>query len=114
MKTFEVDPIFRKTVLENGVRILTEHHPASRAVCAGITVTMGTRDEPEDIVGAAHFVEHMVFKGTQTRDAYDIARSLEAVGGELNAYTSREETCFYTSSLKEHLPLALDVLTDLM
>ncbi len=93
---------------------MTEHHPASRSVCAGITVNLGTRDEPDNMVGAAHFVEHMVFKGTQTRDAYEIARSLEAVGGELNAYTTREETCFYASCLKEHLPLALDVLSDLM
>lgn len=114
MKAFEVDPIFQKTVLSNGVRILTEHHPSCRSVSAGIFVDMGTRDEPEDMVGAAHFIEHMVFKGTETRDAYEIAKSLEAVGGDLNAYTSREQTCFHSTSLKEHLPLSLDVLTDLM
>lgn len=114
MKAFEFEPHFHRTTLENGVRVLTEHHPSSRSVCAGIFVDMGTRDEPENMVGAAHFVEHMVFKGTETRDAYEIARSLEAVGGDLNAYTSREQTCFHATSLKEHLPLSLDVLSDLM
>ncbi len=114
MKAFEFEPLFNKSILDNGVRILTEHHPSSRAVCAGIFVDQGTRDEPEDIIGAAHFVEHMVFKGTETRDAYEIARSLEAVGGELNAYTTREQTCFHATSLREHLTLSLDVLSDLM
>ncbi len=114
MKAFEFEPLYNKTVLENGVRIITEHHPSSRAVCAGIFVDQGTRDEPEDIIGAAHFVEHMVFKGTETRDAYEIARSLEAVGGDLNAYTTREQTCFHATSLREHLPFSLDVLSDLM
>lgn len=114
MKTFEYEPIFNKTVLENGVRVLTEHHPYSRGVTSGIMLDLGTRDEPADMSGAAHFVEHMVFKGTETRDAYEIVKSLEAVGGDLNAYTTREQTCFHSTTLKEHLPLALDVLTDLM
>jgi len=107
LRAFEYEPLFNKTVLENGVRVITEHHPSSRAVAAGIVIDQGTRDEPEDIIGAAHFVEHMVFKGTETRDAYEIARSLEAVGGEINAYTTREQTCFHATSLKEHLELSL-------
>lgn len=114
MKAFEFEPVYKKTILDNGVRVLTEHHPSSRSVCAGIFVDLGTRDEPEDMVGAAHFIEHMVFKGTETRDAYEIAKSLEAVGGDLNAYTTREQTCFHATSLKEHLPLSLDLLSDLM
>ena len=114
MKAFEYEPIYKKTTLSNGVRILTEHHPSSRAVCAGIFVDLGTRDEPADMVGAAHFIEHMVFKGTETRDAYEIAKSLEAVGGDLNAYTTREQTCFHATSLKENLALSLDVLCDLV
>lgn len=114
MKAFEYEPLYKKTVLDNGVRVLTEHHPLSRSVCAGIFVDLGTRDEPDDMVGAAHFIEHMVFKGTETRDAYEIAKSLEAVGGDLNAYTTREQTCFHATSLKEHLSLSLDVLSDLM
>ncbi len=114
MKAFEYEPIFKKTTLSNGVRVLTEHHPSSRAVSVGVFVDLGTRDEPADMVGAAHFVEHMVFKGTETRDSYEIAKSLEAVGGDLNAYTTREQTCFHGTCLKEHLGLALDVLSDLM
>jgi predicted Zn-dependent peptidase len=114
LKSFEYEPVFKKTILDNGVRVITEHHPYCRGVSAGITLDLGTRDESEDMSGAAHFVEHMVFKGTETRDAYEIVKSLEAVGGEMNAYTTREQTCFHSTSLKEHLPLALDVLTDLM
>ncbi len=114
MKSFEYEPLFKKTILDNGVRVITEHHPFCRGVSAGITLDLGTRDEPDAMSGAAHFVEHLVFKGTETRDAYEIVKSLEAVGGELNAYTTREQTCFHSTSLKEHLPLALDVLTDLM
>ena len=114
MKSFEYEPVFKKTILDNGVRVVTEHHPYCRGVSAGITLDLGTRDEPAEMSGAAHFVEHLVFKGTETRDAYEIVKSLEAVGGELNAYTTREQTCFHSTSLKEHLPLALDVLTDLM
>lgn len=114
MKAFEYEPVFNKTVLKNGVRVVTEHHPYSRSVSAGIYVDLGTRDEPEDLIGAAHFVEHMVFKGTKSRNAYQIVSELEAVGGELNAYTTREYTCFHASTLKEHLPISIDVLIDLM
>jgi predicted Zn-dependent peptidase len=114
LKAFEYEPIYKKSTLDNGVRVITEHHPFSRSVCAGITVDLGSRDESEDLAGAAHFVEHMVFKGTETRDAYEIARSLEAVGGDLNAYTSKEQTCFHATCLKEDLPMALDLLSDLM
>jgi predicted Zn-dependent peptidase len=114
LRAFEIEPSFQKSVLGNGVRVVTERHPSSRAVASGIFVDFGTRDEPKGYHGAAHFLEHMVFKGTTTRDAYDIARSMEAVGGEINAYTTREQTCFHTMCLKEHLPLALDVLSDLV
>lgn len=99
--------------MENGVRVVTEHHPFSRATSAAVYVDLGTRDEPKSLNGAAHFVEHLVFKGTKTRSAFEIAKSLEAVGGELNAYTSREYTCFHATSLREHMSLSLDVLVDL-
>ena len=114
MKAFEIEPEFRKTTLENGVRVLTEHHPYTRATCAGIYACLGTRDEPEDLEGAAHFLEHIVFKGTKKRSAYDIAKELEAVGGELNAFTSRETTCYHATSLKEDLSMSLDVLLDIV
>jgi predicted Zn-dependent peptidase len=108
------EPLFRKTRLPNGIRVLTEKHPESRAVSCGLWVTKGTRDEEANEAGLAHFVEHLVFKRTTSRSAYDIARDMEAVGGDLNAFTSREYTCFVTHSLKEDLALSLDVLSDLV
>jgi predicted Zn-dependent peptidase len=80
----------------------------------GFFIDRGTRDEPEGLFGAAHFIEHLVFKGTKKRSAFEIAKSLEAVGGDLNAYTTRESTCFHSLSLRDHLPISLDVLCDLV
>ena len=97
MKAFEYQPEYQRTVLDNGLRVVTEHHPYSRAVSVGITVDLGSRDEPSNIYGGAHFVEHMVFKGTKTRSAFEISKSMEAVGGELNAYTTKEQTCFHAT-----------------
>lgn len=105
---------FKKTDLKNGVRVLTELHPSSRAVSIGFWVLTGTRDEQPDEAGISHFLEHLVFKGTKTRNAYQIAKSLEALGGELNAYTSREYTCYHALVLKDHWEKALDVLADLV
>ena len=107
-------PIFKKSVLDNGLRVVTESHPHSRAVSVGIFVDLGSRDESPKDSGIVHFIEHLVFKGTKKRSAYEIAKSLEAVGGDLNAYTTRETTCFHATSLREHFPLALDVLSDLI
>ncbi len=107
-------PIYKKTVLKNGIRVVTEQRVHSRGVVVGVWVMVGTRDETPDIAGVSHFVEHLVFKRTENRTAFEIARDMEAVGGELNAFTSREYTCFYTHSLKEHLDLSLDVLSDLV
>lgn len=114
MKAFDYEPLFNKTVLSNGVRVVTEHHPNTRASSAGIYVDLGGRDEPSKMIGAAHFVEHLVFKGTTRRTAFEIACELERVGGEMNAYTTRENTCFHAVSLREHLPLAIDVLCDVV
>ncbi|NJL24666.1 MAG: insulinase family protein, partial [Calothrix sp. SM1_5_4] len=94
--------------------MVTESHPFTRAVSAGIFVDVGTRDESPRKAGMTHFLEHLVFKGTRHRSAFDLARVLDAVGGDLNAYTTREYTCFHATSLKEHLTLSLDVLTDLV
>jgi predicted Zn-dependent peptidase len=107
-------PIFKKSVLKNGIRVVTESHPHSRAVAVGIFVDLGSRDENPQNSGITHFIEHMVFKGTKKRSAFDISKSMEAVGGDLNAYTTRETTCFHATSLREHFPLALDVLVDLV
>lgn len=114
MKVYSYKPIFQKTVLDNGVRIVTESHPFTRAVSVGIFAELGTRHEDKRKAGVTHFLEHLVFKGTRKREAFEIAKSLDAVGGDLNAYTSREYTCFHATSLKEHLSLSLDVLTDMV
>lgn len=107
-------PVFKKSVLKNGVRVVTESHPHSRAVSVGIFVDLGSRDETPDNSGIVHFIEHLVFKGTKKRSAFEIAKSMEAVGGDLNAYTTREMTCFHATCLREHFPLALEVVSDLV
>lgn len=105
---------FKKSELSNGIRVVSENHPGSRAVSISIWVLTGTRDETPEIAGISHLLEHLVFKGTKTRSAYQIAKSLEALGGELNAYTTREYTCYHALVLKDHWEKALDVLTDLV
>lgn len=105
---------FKKTELSNGIRVVSELHPGSRAVSMGIWVLTGTRDETPQVAGISHLLEHLVFKGTKTRSAYQIAKSLEALGGELNAYTTREYTCYHALVLKDHWEKALDVLADLV
>ena len=105
---------FKKAELKNGIRVVSELHPTSRAVSIGIWVLTGTRDEGPEEAGISHFLEHLVFKGTKTRSAYQIAKSLEALGGDLNAYTTREYTCYHALVLKDHWEQALDVLSDLI
>lgn len=114
MQVYNYTPVFQKTELENGVRVVTENHPLTRSAAVGVFASVGTRDEELSIAGATHFLEHLVFKGTKNRSAYEISKSLEAVGGDLNAYTTREYTCFHATSLREHMPLGLDVVTDLV
>lgn len=114
MKPYSYKPIFQRTELPNGVRVVTESHPFTRAVSVGIFLETGTRHEPSQKAGLTHFLEHLVFKGTRKRSSFEIAKSLDAVGGDLNAYTTREYTCFHATSLKEHLDLSLDVVTDLV
>lgn len=107
-------PEFKKTVLSNGVRVVTERHPFARAVSLGLWVDYGSRDERPHEAGLAHMIEHLVFKGTKTRSAYQLALELESVGGELNAFTSKENTCFHSLTLKENTDQALDVVCDLV
>lgn len=106
--------MFKKTVLDSGIRVVTESHRHQKSVAVGAFLLTGTRDEEARVKGISHFVEHMVFKGTKKRNASDIARSIEMVGGDLNAYTTREYTCFHATSLKEDLKLDLEVLGDLV
>ncbi|WII71959.1 pitrilysin family protein [Bdellovibrio sp. 22V] len=105
---------FKKSELSNGIRVVSELHPGSRAVSISIWVLTGTRDETPEVAGISHLLEHLVFKGTKTRSAYQIAKSLEALGGDLNAYTTREYTCYHAMVLKDHWEKALDVLSDLV
>lgn len=106
--------MFKKTVLDSGITVVTEAHKHQRSVSVGVFVCSGTRDEKKSEMGASHFVEHMVFKGTKKRSAYEISRCLEAVGGDLNAYTTREYTCFHATSLKKDLSLDVELLGDLV
>jgi len=104
----------RVSRLANGLRVATDTVQTVDTVSLGIWVDVGTRHEPAAINGAAHFLEHMAFKGTERRSARDIAEEIEAVGGHLNAYTSRESTAYYAKVLKEDVPLALDILADIL
>ena len=105
---------FKKTVLPNGVRVVSEQHGSSKSVSIGLWVLTGTRDENENDIGLSHFVEHLVFKGTKTKNAYQIAKSLESLGGDLNAYTTRENTTYHCLVLKEDWKIGLEVLSDLV
>ncbi|MGC4895789.1 M16 family metallopeptidase [Micromonospora sp. DT31] len=114
-RTLSDDPLggtIRRTVLPNGLRVLTEAIPAMRSVSFGIWVAVGSRDETGSQAGAAHFLEHLLFKGTNKRSALEISAEIEAVGGETNAFTTKEYTCYYARVLDEDLPLAIDVMCD--
>ena len=105
--------MYKKETLPNGVRIVTEEMPFVRSVSMGIWVGAGSRDEDNNNNGIAHFIEHMIFKGTEKRTAKNIAETLDAVGGQLNAFTSKEYTCYYAKVLDEHLDIAIDLLSDM-
>ena len=105
---------YRKSALPNGIRILTERMPHVRSVAVGVWVETGSRHELEARGGVSHLIEHLVFKGTATRTAQDIARTMDSVGGQMDAFTTKENTCFYVQVLDEHLPLAVDLLTDIL
>ena len=100
--------------LPNGVRLVTEHIQTVRSAALGIWVGGGSREEEGAESGAAHFIEHMLFKGTARRTAQDIARETDAIGGQMNAFTTKECTCFYGRVLDDHLPQALDILYDMV
>jgi predicted Zn-dependent peptidase len=106
--------MYHKDVLDNGVTIVSEEVPSVHSVAVGFWVKTGSRfEEPED-AGLSHLIEHLLFKGTAKRDAKQIAEAIEEVGGQLNAFTSKEYTCYYARVLAEHLPLAVDVLSDML
>ncbi len=103
-----------RTVLPGGLRVITESLPAVRSAALGIWVAVGSRDEGPEHAGATHYLEHLLFKGTASRSALDISAAMDAVGGELNAFTAKEYTCYYARVLDADLPLAIDVLSDMV
>ena len=106
-------PVVR-TVLPSGLRIVTEEVPSVRSAAIGIWVNVGSRDETPAVAGASHFLEHLLFKGTTRRTALEISSTIEAAGGEMNAFTSKEYTCFYARVIDTDLPMAIDVVSDLI
>ena len=114
--TLEESPgsVVRRTVLPGGLRVVTEQMAGVRSAAVGVWVGVGSRDESARLHGASHFLEHLLFKGTPERSALEISLALDAVGGEFNAFTTKEYTCFHARVLDEDLPLAVDVLGDMI
>jgi predicted Zn-dependent peptidase len=106
--------LIENSVLPSGIRLVTETMADVRSVAVAYWVGAGSRDEPDELAGASHFLEHLLFKGTATRSAAAIAESLDEVGGDCNAFTTKEYTAFYIRLLAEHLPLGLDILSEIM
>src|SRR5690625_7547255 len=96
------------------MNVITEHSESVRSISVGIWVKTGSRNEKENQAGITHFLEHMLFKGTKSRSAYDIAQSMESVGGYLNAFTSTEYTCYYSRCLDTKLVRAMELLSDMV
>jgi predicted Zn-dependent peptidase len=110
----EVGGRVERTVLPGGLRVLTETMPGVLSATLGIWVGVGSRDEDDRLAGSSHFLEHLLFKGTSSRSALEIATAMDAVGGEMNAFTAKEHTCYYANVLASDLPLAIGLLTDLV
>lgn len=106
--------MYKKSVLPNGLRIVSEAVPFIKSVSIGAWVGTGSRWEQDYNHGVSHFIEHLLFKGTEKRSARDIAEAVDAVGGQLNAFTAKEYTCYYAKVLACHLPLAMDILSDML
>jgi predicted Zn-dependent peptidase len=104
----------RRTRLDSGLRVVTEHLPGLRSAAVGFWVGTGSRDESDSIAGASHFLEHLLFKGTESRHAAEIAEAVESCGGDMNAFTGQEVTAFYVRVPDRHLALALDILSDIV
>jgi predicted Zn-dependent peptidase len=105
--------MFEKFILDNGIKVVTYKMPEMRSVSVGLWLNVGSRSETPENNGVSHFIEHMLFKGTKKRNAKKISQIFDAIGGQLNAFTGKECTCFYTKTLSTHLELSLDVLSDM-
>jgi predicted Zn-dependent peptidase len=106
--------MIRKQLLDNGLTVLSETMPHVRSVSIGVWLRRGSRDEPARLNGISHFIEHLVFKGTEVRSAREIALAMDSVGGQMDAFTSKEYTCFYAKVLDQHLEEAIDLLADIV
>lgn len=106
--------MYQKTTLQNGLRIVTEEIPSVKSVTIGIWIGTGSRSENEENMGVSHFLEHLLFKGTINRSAKQIAEAVDSVGGQLNAFTAKEYTCYYIKVIDRHHDLALDILSDMV
>ncbi|HEX8868721.1 MAG TPA: pitrilysin family protein, partial [Lentzea sp.] len=104
----------RRSMLPSGLRVITERIPSVRSASVGLWVQVGSRDERPEVAGAAHYLEHLLFKGTSRRSAAAIAEEIDAVGGELNAFTAKEHTCYYAHVLDSDLELAVDLVADVV
>ena len=106
--------VIKQTLLPGGLRIVTEAMPGVRSASVGVWVPVGSRDETPALAGTSHFLEHLLFKGTSRRSALEIASAMDAVGGEFNAFTEKEHTCYYATVLDRDLPLAIDIVADVV
>ena len=104
---------YQKTILDNGIKVITEEIPYLKSVSTGVWALTGSRDERSQENGISHFIEHLLFKGTERRTAFDIAKEIDSVGGTLNAFTGREYTCYYAKVIDQNFPLAIDLLSDI-
>ena len=109
----DVDAPAAKTTLKNGIRILSKNMPYTRSVSMGVWVNVGARDESASESGLSHFIEHMIFKGTQKRSAYQIAKEFDAIGGQTNAFTTMENTCYYARVIDSQMETMVDILSDI-
>jgi len=105
--------MYQKTVLKNGICVVSENIPHIRSISIGIWIATGSREEDSEEKGISHFIEHLIFKGTESRSAHDIAKEIDSVGGVLNGFTEKEYTCFHAKVLDQHCPLALELLSDI-
>ena len=106
--------MFNLYTLDNGLRVVTEYIEHVNSISVGVMVQNGSRNETKDENGISHFIEHMFFKGTEKRTAKNIVQEIENIGGQINAFTSKETTCYYLKSLNTQMDLCLDVLSDMM
>ncbi len=106
--------VYQKSVLSNGLRVVTEEVPHFHSAAVGVWLNVGSRDETGAENGLSHFLEHMAFKGTLRRNVLEIAREIDQLGGQCNAFTGKEQTCFHGRVLAEHLPRLVDLLGDLV